>query len=236
MGAILITRPAEKAERTAEALQALGHDAMIAPVLDVQRLSFDTPDVDAYSEILFTSGHGVAYFAAALDAKSAHYKLPVFCVGDKTAYVAQQVGFKDVRSAGGDVGALVDLVAQAGAVEKPYLHVRGTHVSDPLHVLLGAKGIAVEILRVYETSFADAFSPDIVRAIKGGDVSAVMLYSARSAQAFAQLVEHHDLVGALAGIKLLSISKAVLGYVQSYQWRAVAVAERPDQASLFALI
>lgn len=232
---ILITRPQEKAERTAKDIASFGMVGMVAPVLDVRAMAFSMPDLSLYGGLLFTSARAVDIFAKSLPARSFGFSLPVFTVGDQTAEAARKARFSDVRSASGDVTDLVDLVAsQTG--DAPYLHVRGKHVSAPLHVLLGARGIQAEILTVYETCFVDAFTPEVITAICEGKVQAVMLYSARSAQAFEGLVMAHNLTDAFADIKVLSISEAVLGYVRSIPWGGQYVAKTPDKHSFYALL
>jgi len=235
MSSILITRPLAKAEETARDIVMLGFNSMISPVLDVEPVSFEMPDASGCGGLLFTSAHGVECFVDQLEAQSPFYDVIAYCVGDHTAQAARQAGFENVMSASGEVDDLVDMVVRDPA-SLPYLHVRGKHVSAPLHVLLGACDVQVNIVQVYDTVFAPAFSEDALQAFRLGHIQAVMLYSSRSAESFAALVDRHDLAGALASVKVLSISDAVLGYVQSYPWMAKYVAKKPDRSSLYALL
>jgi uroporphyrinogen-III synthase len=233
---ILITRPEEKAEQTASDLIAMGHEVMIAPALTVKAMDFDVPDMAGHDGILFTSGNAVAIFSEALGGAHAAHDVPVFCVGDASAEAARGAGFKDVKSACGDVHDLARMVEQDGRAGGRYLHVRGKHVSQPLHVMLGAKGFAVDLLQVYETAFADEFSTDVMNAIKGGNIDAVMFYSARSAQGFMQVMEAAGLFDSLRSIKALLISRAVLGCVQPEYWNNTYIAETTDQPGMYALL
>ncbi|HET6969964.1 MAG TPA: uroporphyrinogen-III synthase, partial [Phenylobacterium sp.] len=101
---IWITRAQPGADATAERVRAMGHDAVVAPLLAVRPL-LDVPvDLRGVAALAFTSANGVRAFADV----SGERNLKVFALGAATAQAARAAGFKSVLSADGDVEALAD--------------------------------------------------------------------------------------------------------------------------------
>ena len=99
---IWITRVQPAADVTAERVRAMGHDAVVVPLLEVQVLPDVDVDLRGVAALAFTSANGVRAFAD----KSGERGLKVFAVGAATALAARKAGFKSVLSADGDVLAL----------------------------------------------------------------------------------------------------------------------------------
>jgi len=74
------------------------------------------------------------------------------------------------------------------------------------------------------------------RAIAAGTIDAVALFSPRTAKTFVRLAARAGLEAALAGTDALCLSEAVAGAARALSWRAVRIAERPDQEALVALL
>src|SRR5262249_7492704 len=106
---IWITRAEPGASRTAGRVRALGHEPVVAPLLEVHALTCAV-DPDRVAARALPSANGVRAFAE----RCAERPLPVFTVGDATAAAARKAGFTGVASASGDLDALADLIA-AGA-------------------------------------------------------------------------------------------------------------------------
>ena len=123
---IWITRAQPGAGATAERVRALGHDALIAPLLAVRALPDVEVDLGGVAALAFTSANGVRAFADIC----AERAIRVFAVGAATAQAARASGFKLVLSADGNVEALAEGIGQRrgelrGAVED---QVSGTGV------------------------------------------------------------------------------------------------------------
>ena len=89
---IWITRAQPGADATAERVRALGHDAVVAPLLAVQVLPDVEIDLRGVAALAFTSANGVRAFADANGERG----LKVFAVGAATAQAARKAGFKSV--------------------------------------------------------------------------------------------------------------------------------------------
>src|ERR1700755_2220735 len=99
---ILITRPAEDGAEIAQRLAAMGHEALLAPMLTVEFHGGAPLVLEDVQAIVPTSANGVR----ALAARTSRRDLPLFAVGPQTAAAADQAGFIRVRNAEGDAVAL----------------------------------------------------------------------------------------------------------------------------------
>ena len=221
---IWIARAEPGAGRTAERVRALGHDPLVAPVLQVRSLPGEV-DLDGVGALAFTSPNGVGAFAA----RCADRGLPVFAVGAATARAARTAGFAAVASADGDVAALAALIAAsrdrfAGLVLAP-------GALEPAGDLLGglyAKGVSARVQAIYETCAIDA--PQALRLLSELDV--VLVHSPKGGRRLAETLAGHE-VGHLAA---LCISAEAAAPLAGLPLKSSTVAARPDEQSLFALL
>lgn len=142
---IWVTRTADGADKTARAIEALGHTAIVAPVLTVEALDvrLDAP----FDAVIFTSRNGVKAFAAGSPRRDA----PAWCVGDATADAARDAGFDAIVSAEGDVEALFELMKTKAPRQFRYLYASAKQPSAPLTAWLWAEGFRVSQTPVYDT-------------------------------------------------------------------------------------
>src|ERR1700742_924205 len=105
---LLVTRPEPDATRTAEALRARGHEALVAPLLATLTIAADF--AGPHDGVLMTSANA-ARALAVHPRRGELTRLTCFTVGGRTAEAARNGGFSDTVSADGALGDLVDLVA-----------------------------------------------------------------------------------------------------------------------------
>jgi uroporphyrinogen-III synthase len=225
---VLLTRPRAESEALAAHLAARGVDVLIDPVLRFVDLPLPAlpPDVQA---VLFTSAQG----ARALAAKNERRDVPVLAVGDATAEVARALGFRDVRSAAGDARDLAALAAAALDPGKgPVLHAAGRDVAGDVAGALAGRGFRVVRAALYAAELSHALGPATVEALAAGTLDGVLLFSPRAASGFVRLVHAAGLARAGARLVAWCLSPAVAEAANDVAWRRVAVAARPDQASL----
>src|SRR3569833_2072762 len=146
---IWITRAQPGADATAERVRALGHEAIVAPLLAGRSLEDVQVDLAGVSARAFTSANGVRAFADICGERS----LRVFAVGAATAQAARAAGFRLVLSADGDVDAL----AEGIALRRPELRGSVLHpgAAEPAGDLAGAlvkHGVSARRLILYESA------------------------------------------------------------------------------------
>ncbi len=178
---VLVTRPSEQARRTGQRLAALGHEPLIAPVLEITPTGAALPD-RVFDLLLASSGQAFV----GIEPSGAVSRLPVACVGRKTAEAARALGLA-VPWVGVDSETLAALlIAEKSA--KSALYLAGRERKGVLEAKLREKGWRVEIVETYATRTVSAW-PEVVRAaLERRDIDAVLHYSPRSATLALELI------------------------------------------------
>lgn len=210
---VWVTRARPGADRTARAVAEMGHEAMVAPVLEVHDLPVALPP--SAEALAFTSANAVAAWARLTSERSSR----VFAVGDATATAAREAGFGDVLSAAGDGAALADLIAQAAPAH--LLWPRAAEIAFDLEAALSGR-VPVRSLPVYETR------PTTSPPAPVFDV--VLIQSPRAARLIAETL-HTD---AARGRMALAVSAAAARPLSGLPFARIHVADHPDEAHLLA--
>jgi len=218
---VWVTRAQPAAEATAARLRALGFEPVVAPVLEIRPLADATLDLVGVDALAFTSAAGVSAFAGLTTTRD----LKVFAVGEATAGAARAAGFRDVRSAQGDVHALADLIASAAPHPSLVLNPTAADPAADLAELLADRGVATRSTVVYETRETALGAPP-------ADLDAMLIHSAKAAHAATRWLSGAD-VSALA---VYAISAAAASPLVSLGSRHVGVAAFPTEAALLSLL
>lgn len=230
---ILITRPRPDAEALAETLAAMGHDALIEPMLEYRPVDSAAIDLAGVQALLFTSANGVRAFAGI----SADRTVPVYTVGAASARQARALGFTSVHSAGGDVRSLGRLVAaELDTGAGPLLHIAGSDVAGDLGHDLGARKFTIERKILYRMLKARGLSSAARDALRGGTIDGAVFYSPRTAATFVALLENEDIQASAGSSAAFCLSPAVAEQARRLPWRQVVVAEQPTADGLLKLI
>lgn len=217
---IWVTRAQPGAAATAERLKALGHDPLVGPLLFVRDVA--SPPPPPFAALAFTSANGAAAFAR----RDPERDKPVFTVGDATAAAARAAGYRDVRSADGDVEALAALILSQPPLQGMVLHACAAEPAGDLVGALKTAGQPAERLTVYETALAQTLPAGAL------DAEAVLVHSPRAAEALATLTPS----GALSAMGAYVLSPACAEPLAGLGFRAMVVADRPHEASLLAML
>lgn len=226
---ILLTRPYAESETLAEDIRVRGFAPFIEPMLNIILLNIIIPDLNHYQALIFTSGNGVTSFARLNSTRT----LPVLTVGDATAEAARTAGFSDVRSAGGtleDLNALAeDMNFEPGI---PVLHVSGIHTAGDVVI----PHVPVNRVAAYRADKVTALSEECLDCLDRDNFTAVMFYSPRAAENFAELIVRSKRTDRLATVRALCISPAVVKCLGTLPWQDVQVADTPGRGGMLALI
>lgn len=212
---VWVTRTQPGAERTAARLRALGHEPAVAPVLEVRALPWSA-DMTGVGALAFTSANAVAAFAR----ETSNRAQPVFAVGDATAAAALAVGFGKVRSAGGDVGALAELIAGEPPLSGVVLHVGGRPLAGDLARALMQRGVPARTATLYETVATNPVTPEAV--------AAVLVHSPEGGRQLAR----RPLPAAL----FACISEAAAAPLRAINVKRTLVASQPNEDALLACL
>jgi uroporphyrinogen-III synthase len=225
---ILVTRPLEDGREIAARLAEMGHQALLAPLLTPR--FFDGPilmlaDVEA---ILATSANGIR----ALIRRTPRRDFSIFAVGPQTAEEARKAGFTEVRNADGDSKALAHSATLWAAKKGVLLHVCGEDAPGTLAENLTLRGFKVRRSALYGIEPATELPDEARAALADGALDAAMFFSPRSARIFGALSD------GLPTEKLTAfcISPATAQALTFLSFAQLAVAERPNQAAMLALV
>lgn len=229
MAVVLVTRPLLDAERLAARLEAAGHEAIVSPLLDVEPLAWEMPPAGSFDSVLFTSRQAppvVAEQAARLA------PAPVFPIGPGTHAACLEAGLANVQPhTDGDLDRILDSVIASGV--RSVLWLSGEQISRDPTPVLAEHGISITRRIVYRAALAGRFSAEAVEALAQNRVEWALLLSPRTAERFLALYEQIEGANP-AALKLGCISQQVADRVARLQWREIAVADQPNEASLLA--
>jgi uroporphyrinogen-III synthase len=232
---VLITRPEPGATETAQRVAALGWRPVLAPALVLASRPFAMPP--AAQAVLLPSRAA----ARSLPVAAFPPAVPVLAVGEGTAAEARSHGFVNILAADGDAVSLAGLAASTlDPAAGPLLLAAGTGNGQALAQALRTLGFRV-IRRVVYAATPAATLPEAARLALGqGEVSAALFFSPHSARCAIALLDSAGLAATAASTMALAISarvaEAAVQMIAPLSWRAVRVAERPDQDSMLQLL
>jgi len=226
---IAITRPRDDGERTAAALRERGHIPLIAPLLRIEPVKADLRP--HWGGVIITSANA-ANAIATHPARGALIKLPLFAIGRRSADAARQAGFSDISTADGDVHDLLRMLA-ARRAPAPLLYLAGEDRAADLVGELAAAGFAAELTVVYR-AVAVAFPPQLIEALRRGEVDAVLHYSRRSAEAYLGGAERAGVAAQALDVRHFCLSLQIAAPLMAAAAAKVVVAPHPDEAALIA--
>ncbi len=225
MSRFWITRASPGAEATATRVTALGHQAVIAPVLKVVAVAGGV-DLEGVGALAFTSANGVRAFADRCPSR----ELPVFAVGAATARAAETARFSAITSADGDVSDLAVLIASsAEGIQGAILHPGATEPAGDLIGELGRRGVAARALALYETlpMAVPTAVLDRIAALDG-----VLIHSPRAGARVAEILR----AASAQALTAYCLSSQVSATLTGLDLGGVAVAPLPNEEALLSLL
>ncbi|MGN5375736.1 uroporphyrinogen-III synthase [Sphingomonas hankookensis] len=207
---LAVLRPEPGNAATAQAIEALGRQAIRLPLFRIVALPWEAPAAAAHDALILTSANAVRQAGGAIGTYAA---LPVHAVGAATAAAARAAGLRVVATGDADGQALLDAAERAG--------VRRA-------LLLTARDRAVErhpVLSAVRAIYASEAIGDVDPALLPGSVA--LVHSRRAARRLAELVADR------AAVAVAAIAPAVATALGA-GWHAVAIAARPDDAGIVA--
>jgi uroporphyrinogen-III synthase len=231
---ILVTRSQPQAAQTAADLRARGHEPIIAPLFEMERLADVDPKTGPWDAILLTSANGLWGIVSFAHDKKWH-GIPVFAVGDVTAKAAREMRFADVTSAGGNVNDLVNLVATRLQPPARLLYLAGEERAGDLAGALRAKNFEVDLVVVYRFLTVQCL-PEPAAAALAGEIDAVLHFSRAGAEDFLKAARGSNLLeAALTKPVHFCLSEQVAAPRRPAGAARIQVAAQPTQDALLEL-
>lgn len=232
MTTMLVTRPEPDAQVTLARLNALDIDALAAPLMVRETLDVSLPPAAGFAAMVLTSANGVRALADR-GALADYLHLPVLAVGERTAREAHEAGFAKVSSAAGALKDLVNAIAISG-LKGPLFYPAGRHQSGDLAHALAPHGVMVVTSQLYDMVAVEALPELVMTRLAAAEVSAVLLYSRRTAEIFARLAAGLDR-GRRASLAMLCMSESAAEPLLEARFNRISLADRPDEDGMMTL-
>lgn len=230
---LLITRPRQAAMSIAAELSARGHEAIIAPVMEIRMREGAPVLLDEIQAILATSANGVR----ALSLRSARRDLPLYAVGPQTLEAARELGFQQVHSADGDAAALSQkIIAELDHAKGAVFHAAGAETAGRIGEALRAQNFVVESEVLYDAVPAVELPKIAASALAENLLDGALLFSPRTAKIFVALILEAGLEENCAPLQAFCISAATAAALGLLEFARLAVAGNPNQESMLALL
>jgi uroporphyrinogen-III synthase len=231
MSRVLVTRARDDAERTAEKLRGLGHQAILAPVTEIVAAGAAIPQ-ETFDAVLATSARALRHASADVATLA---DVPVFVVGEKTAAAARARGLH-VEASAPDVAALIALLGERFASPRRLLYLAGRDRKDSLEDFLRAGGHATTMVETYRAQEADALPDEALAALARGEIDVVLHYSARSAALFLALTKERVEPRRIAALAHLALSEDVARVLREAGCANARAAAAPKEESLLDML
>lgn len=181
MSGLLLTRPLQDSLALAKKIK--GHEIYLQPLLCVQeRQDFlNNAYLNKQAALIFTSKHAVEIWSK----NNPPNNQKVFCVGEVTAQMCRDVGYRKIYAAHNNARSLLELIAKEPP--QPYIFPSGADVTIDFEEMLGRE-ICQRVI-VYETKQVSMLRPTILRALAKGRINKVALFSNKTALTFRQLLK-----------------------------------------------
>ncbi|HEV3165204.1 MAG TPA: uroporphyrinogen-III C-methyltransferase [Isosphaeraceae bacterium] len=230
---IVVTRPAEDAEASAEILEALGAEVLLAPTVRIEPLADPTAldsaleRLDSFDWLVFTSANGVRHFLTRLESIGRDMRalgsLKLAAIGPKTAEALAAFHLKaDLVP---DAYRSEDLAAAlAGRVTgRRVLLARADRGRTLLREELEA--IAhVEQVPVYHSADVEALAPELVERLSAGTVDWITLTSSAITERLHALLSEDASRHVGRSIRLASLSPVTSATAARLGWPIAAEA------------
>jgi uroporphyrinogen-III synthase len=230
MRRVLITRPRQEAESLAAALAAKGFHLITEPLLRIEPLPQNTPELEAAlarrpAALLVTSKRAIDAAAHMSPVRD----ILVFPVGEATARHAAALGYACAEPSETAKALAAQVEKHFQRMQRPrLLYLRGEYVSGDIASELEWKGFSVDSVVLYRAIPASEFSHGLLDQFAQKAITDALFFSLRTAGTYLSLVERHGLTEAHRSMHAVCISEAVAEPLRMLPWHSVSVAQKPD--------
>lgn len=229
---VLLTRPSDQAARSAEKLKAMGHTAVLSPVIEIVPTQALWPD-GVIDVVIATSARAFEclHLAPEWPPPEARRLFPLFLVGAKTAEAARARGFEGPLLITLDAKALCRVISDRFAAPTRILYLAGSDRKSDLETGCAGTGLVLDVVETYAAQAMASLSDEAVRLAAAGAIGAVLHFSRRSAEIFLRLAAKATLDP--APLLHIAISEDVAASLAALP--KVVVAAEPNEDAILAL-
>lgn len=230
---VLVTRPEPGASQTAKRLQAAGFLPLVLALSETRALPVVSVP-ETFDAVAVTSANAIRHASRALLGRLAGSRC--YAVGQKTAAAALQAGFADIVIGPGDAEALADAIISAEKRGAVILYLCGRVRLPAFEKRLRTAGFDVRPVEAYDTTETGYESSFVRRLLDDRPVDAVLLYSARAAEAFVSIASRPELAFLFKEAGLFCFSPRVAAALGGYDSAQIHIAAEPNEEALLQLL
>lgn len=228
---ILITRPERAAQHLSNVLIQRGYTPLIEPMLTISAGHQQPPPLLNTGGVIFTSPNGVALTPYA-DLPRGWRLWPCYCVGARTAYVAEKYGWQNITAGTGNGAQLAENIkTRQPPATGHLLHISGSDLTAEPDATLRQSGYLVLNWVVYHASPVTALSVPCIEALNGS-FRIVTFFSARTVATFAALLRDAELTHCCEQLTALCLSAPIAAAAKILPWKKIVTATAPHEAAL----
>ena len=215
---ILLTRPLEDCYEMILKFQSLGNKVSHLPLLKIEKVKYEEPNLSEFKGIIFTSANAVKH----LNVKKIDKKILCFCVGNATEKKVRGVGFQNVITAEGNVKNLKELILQNfDQNDGKMIYVSGETISVDLDQQLVRDGYKIKRIICYKTIPNENFDDNFVKELKLNMPDIVYIYSQNSAVNFLKFIKLHQLDNLWMNTNLMCIGEKTSAILNEIKWKKI---------------
>ncbi|AIF80853.1 uroporphyrinogen III synthase HEM4 [endosymbiont of Acanthamoeba sp. UWC8] len=205
----------------------MGYKVICYPQLKIEfNINITLPEVDLYNSLIVTSQNTAQAIKDYAQLKDIH----VHIVGEKTAEVLRNYGFKNIASISNDHIELISKIKEGVPHLSKLLYLRGDHVAGDIKRKLRQNYI-IDNLIVYK-SVEIPMPKKILCLLKSKIISMVLFYSPRTAALFAKNTINLNFLN----ISAICISQNTADELSSLNFKEIKIAKLPNENSMLEYI
>ncbi|MCF6368856.1 uroporphyrinogen-III synthase [Rhizobium halophilum] len=238
---VLVTRPQPASQHTAGRLSALGHAPVQLPLTQAEHHPDEVLEGLRlpHAAIAITSAEAVRVLQSLGTRIHAYLSEPVFAVGDATATAAREAGFTSVEAADGTAVSMIALFGdrlRQLTTDLPVVYIAGRPRSSTFEDGLAKLCIPAVTVEGYRMEPIAVDQATLSATLGQQPVDVVLFHSRATADCFFALPLQERELDVLSRARILCLSPNVAQAVPVSLRGRVAIAEHPDEDSLFALL
>lgn len=221
---VIVTRAEPGARETEAALLQYGHIPILSPMLELAPVEADLTALAKARHLVFTSANGVR----AIDPGAFPDGATAWCVGPATTRAAEHVfPLRFIVEGDGNSDDLArKMIRRSPRIEGRIVHIANEDAAGHLVEQLRKAGFDVDFLAPYRTVAVPALSEAALAALSGTDPVAILIHSAKAAQALAAVQPN------LTRAALIAISAPALAPLAGRAGLGEWVAQTPNETAL----
>ncbi len=223
---VALFRARDDAARSGARLRRLGFRVASSPVIEIAPARMKTAS-ERYDAVVASSAK--AFIGEAPVEAAAR----LYAIGARTARAAEARGWRLAAPPAPDAARLVETLRRELPPRARVLYLAGRDRNPTLEVALGGF-CALEVVEAYAAEARASWRPGEIRAL--ASCAAALHYSRRSAALAARLAEKSSLAQHFLALRHVCLSEDVAEPLRAIGAPCVLVAERPEEAALFAAL